>query len=543
MRRALGTLGLCLCLCLGRAATTNDKVLYRLGERHGGPGPAATDFPGAEYNIADLFTGLFTEGNATRLGFGGVLYRRQSEPTAPAAADLQKFLNAELGRRRKDPGGEVVIETALHFDALLCMDFFGNADHHRPFAIEIGVYDRSTRKFESKYWRETVIGKVIAVKIKSSERTHHCLVNVDLAGTMSLLMNTWETTVPTDVTDSTFKVVTYNLWHTNPAHWAMPDSKTRWTRYTDRINLFAEVLSRADADVILLQEVRIDTSFHGPRQPSSPPGSGNQLQHLLDALAIHSKTEWQYCFQPASNMIDKNNFQGSQLAEGVAILSKHPFILPSLQVLLLPRILSESSDDHTRIVLRGLVKVAGAGGDLQQFDVMTTHFSLSSLSRERAVDYLSRRLTPHPTSAQIFGGDFNAEPGELAMTLLTDQVEFRDSWALLHQPPRDDDDDLGLTFPACRPVKRIDYLFVRNSTTRGGGSVVAKEVGVIGMLAKEELAAGNAIALPEFVGMLDPESLLWASDHFGLELSVQVTRQEKKEKRDDERRDERNDEL
>lgn len=96
---------------------------------------------------------------------------------------------------------------------------------------------------------------------------------------------------------------------------------------------------------------------------------------------------------------------------------------------------------------------------------------------------------------QVIGGDFNAEPDEFAIKYLTGQLssgvteqeisvtgellsnsdvndlsgdgrsdntpDFVDVWTATHSA----DDASGFTFPVCKPVKRIDYIMVRNTSS------------------------------------------------------------------------------
>lgn len=158
----------------------------------------------------------------------------------------------------------------------------------------------------------------------------------------------------------------------------------------------------------------------------------------------------------------------------------------------------------------------------QVVTLVTSHFSLYTASRERGVEAIRRHLNridhtkrgadplaannplttsehaashlvdTHPASgvageagaavsvrpsmAEILLGDFNAEPHEHTIQYLLsplphrnpdddDEVPFADAW--LTQAPAavlDDGgsaDAAGLTFPACNPVKRIDFILYR----------------------------------------------------------------------------------
>jgi endonuclease/exonuclease/phosphatase family metal-dependent hydrolase len=156
---------------------------------------------------------------------------------------------------------------------------------------------------------------------------------------------------------------------------------------------------------------------------------------------------------------------------------------------------------------------------------MTSHFSLSSVARERAVDFM-QQAGIGSERIQIFGGDLNAEPHEGAIQTLKKQG-FQDAWSSLHV------DENGFSFPACRPTKRIDYFFFRPSGR--GETETLKSVSIIGKESLEELTLGvpaGGIELAPEVGMLDSKSLLWASDHFG--LSFVIHRKHPRDNRKDE---------
>ena len=101
---------------------------------------------------------------------------------------------------------------------------------------------------------------------------------------------------------------------------------------------------------------------------------------------------------------------------------------------------------------------------------------------------------------QVLMGDFNAEPEEVAIQYLLEKANFNlagsdchsttecekpqyapfvDAWQYVQQsthavtpstsdmaaePEVEVKSDAGLTFPACNPVKRIDFIMVRNAS-------------------------------------------------------------------------------
>ena len=85
---------------------------------------------------------------------------------------------------------------------------------------------------------------------------------------------------------------------------------------------------------------------------------------------------------------------------------------------------------------------------------------------------------------QILTGDFNAEPNEAAYRYITGELssvelaeitddhqekrcdnslmpDFQDAWLLGGEKVDEAD---GFTFPSCNPVKRIDFILIRNAT-------------------------------------------------------------------------------
>lgn len=86
-------------------------------------------------------------------------------------------------------------------------------------------------------------------------------------------------------------------------------------------------------------------------------------------------------------------------------------------------------------------------------------------------------------NVQIVTGDFNAEPHEPAYRFITGQLppvvdpvpegvegsmpsqchpDFQDAWVVGGDEESESD---GYTFPSCNPVKRIDFILVRNSSS------------------------------------------------------------------------------
>jgi len=430
-----------------------------------------------------------SDNSSTVLYFGGgVLLRRSKGEEDP---------NVQLETIQETTRDELAtITTQSVWNMLLCIDFA--SAERLPYEIEVGRWDRTIGQFSEKTWRDKPVGKLFAIVTEADKgrRIHHIIVNVDLIGRRSVVMNVWENALREEKSD-VVKIVTLNLWHTNPPSWVIADPTKRLKRYRARIEFFAQSLVETGADIVLLQEVRLDNSFR-----VSETDSGHQIQHLM----THFSPDWQYVYAPAMSMLEKDHRYGQRLEEGLAILSKRSIDVASLQIILLPRNLTDSSDDHSRIVLRGMVD--------EKIEVMTSHFSLSAAARERAVRFLGSTVIPRGGVVSIFAGDLNAEPHEKVVQLLLD-AGFVDT----HRGG----DGSGLTFPACRPTKRIDYIFTRGGGEEKGSCVTVEKSRIMAEFAKEEVEAGRRkLQVSPETGMLDEESLLFASDHYGLEVSLRI---------------------
>lgn len=478
-----GSILLCLALfAIGRV----ECQLYRLGERNADV--TTVDFAGDVLDLHTLFETSAESDNSTVLYFGGGILLRLGEG--------QQDENVLETIRESVRDESATIATQKVYDMLYCVDFASK--EKRPYEIEVGRWDRTTRQFSEKSWRNKPVGSLLVAIVTTGHRLHHIIVNVDLIGRRSVVLNVWKNAQKEE--KSHVKVVTFNLWHTNPPSWVIADPNKRLKRYKARIEFFAQSIVDSRADIVLLQEVRLDNSFRVTEKDS-----GHQIQHLLS----HLSSDWQYVYAPAMSMLEKDHRYGQRLEEGLAILSKRSIDVASLQILLLPRNLTDTSDDHSRIVLRGLID--------DKIEVMTSHFSLSAAGRERAVRFIDSKVVASPRGGlvSIFAGDLNAEPHEKSVQLLID-AGFVDT----HRG----EDGSGLTFPACRPIKRIDYILTRS----GGGEEKASCVTVgnsriMAEFAKEELEAGKKkLQVAPETGMLDEESLLFASDHFGLEVSLSI---------------------
>ena len=165
------------------------------------------------------------------------------------------------------------------------------------------------------------------------------------------------------------------------------------------MKLLAYTIAEEDPDILLLQEVRLDTSF-----VNRPYVNGNQIEHLLqelkDAYRYTYKDRevplFQVIYQPAMNMHStmRNNPSAQREEEGLATLVRchfdddNCFEVKQADYLLLPRIFEDKQDDHQRIIQHVAIAESRAdNSNAFELDVYNTHLSLSSTAREKSFDF------------------------------------------------------------------------------------------------------------------------------------------------------------
>eukprot|EP01032_Pedospumella_encystans_P014181 gene14181-16306_t len=235
---------------------------------------------------------------------------------------------------------------------------------------------------------------------------------------------------------------------------------------------------------------------------------------------------YQFVYQPAMSMVDTQRL-AFRHEEGVMVLSKFP-IVDYQVVLLPRQMDDKSDDHQrvilnvkvsvpeTHVTSQPGACSAADVSEPVTIDVMTSHFSLNERARNQGVRTLVQEITRtnNPkykhSPVQVLMGDFNAEPDEVAIQYLleednfnlagldcsaveetheasnttatcekTQRAPFVDAWQHVQQSthaatPSTSDEaaepevevktDAGLTFPACNPVKRIDFIMVRNAS-------------------------------------------------------------------------------
>lgn len=186
----------------------------------------------------------------------------------------------------------------------------------------------------------------------------------------------------------------------------------------------SEVILDAGADLVALQEV----------------DRGVKRTQGIDEIAELARlVRMDYAFAP--NL----DYQGGKY--GVAILSRYPILA------LDHRRFANRREAERRGMLRVEVSVKG-----RPVNFVTTHLDYQYADgRLFETEQLLRALESLP-GALIVTGDFNDEPTGTSYKLMLNG--FTDAWSEASGEAR----GLGLTFPADKPVKRIDYVFLRKDT-------------------------------------------------------------------------------
>jgi endonuclease/exonuclease/phosphatase family metal-dependent hydrolase len=200
----------------------------------------------------------------------------------------------------------------------------------------------------------------------------------------------------------------------------------------------AEVIVRERPDLVALQEVD---------RGVERTGRVDQIKELARL------TKMEYAF--AHNL----NFQGGQY--GVAVLSRTPIL----------------SIDHRRYQhlreaeRRGFIRVeVEVGGRRVHF--VSTHLDYQHADNRLFETRQMLAALPALGSPVIVAGDFNDEPTGSSYKLMLEN--FVDAWAAGGAAGG------GLTYPADKPSKRIDYIF-------HGAGVSVKGARVVGTLASDHL--------------------------------------------------------
>ncbi len=195
-----------------------------------------------------------------------------------------------------------------------------------------------------------------------------------------------------------------------------------------------EQLRRLDADIVFLQEVQGEHQRHARRFDDWP----DEPQHDFLAGDIWQATVY------ASNVMYGHGHHGN------AILSRFP-------------IEDAFNQDvtHLRFERRGLLHcMIGVPGFEKSVHCVCVHLSLFGYSRRRQMDALARyfELIANYDSPLIIAGDFNDWRNE-ADAWLAQRLGLKEVFGGEAGAP-------GRSFPAKRPILRLDRIYVRGLTVK-----------------------------------------------------------------------------
>src|SRR4030095_3963528 len=210
----------------------------------------------------------------------------------------------------------------------------------------------------------------------------------------------------------------------------------------------ADVINKEQPDLVGLQEV----------------DRGVERTQRKDEIAeLAALTHMDYAF--AHNL----DLQGGQY--GVAILSR--FKIRNTD----HRLYQNKREAERRGMIRVEVEIEG-----KRVNFITTHLDYQFqdgrlFETEQLLEFLRDVKEP-----LFVVGDFNDEPTGTAYQLMLKQ--FDDAWVSSHQ------NSSGFTYPADKPIKRIDYIFLRKSDR-----LRARQSRVVGTLASDHIPVITEVEL------------------------------------------------
>jgi endonuclease/exonuclease/phosphatase family metal-dependent hydrolase len=207
----------------------------------------------------------------------------------------------------------------------------------------------------------------------------------------------------------------------------------------------AKLVASTRADIVLLQEVDRQTAR-----------SGNVDQ----VAALQKSTGYDAAFGPSLIHYDGGEY-------GIAILAKAAINFHATTPLsVLPAETRAGGSQEPRVALLAFVPVKGS-----TWRVINTHLDPAEGSaRAQEIGHVVDLVADARASGApvIVGGDFNATPDNPVLGPMR-KAGLRDAWSECGSGP-------GLSYPADRPVKRIDYLFLSGSLECAKAEVLETQV-------------------------------------------------------------------
>jgi endonuclease/exonuclease/phosphatase family metal-dependent hydrolase len=215
----------------------------------------------------------------------------------------------------------------------------------------------------------------------------------------------------------------------------------------------ARVLKGLDADVLCLQEV--DRHF------------GDRSEGVDEALLLSRALDMQLAWGPA---IEERRAAGPDREFGNALLSRLPILVSDVHQL--------PASAEPRIALRTMLELDGAA-----LWVTTTHLDNDSAEGRAAQATALTELLTEPMETGVVAGDFNAPPDAPELAPLRER--FVDAWEIARGHDERSSAVRGAwrfwqnreggTFPASRPTRRIDHVWVSQGVRVAEARVVAAD--------------------------------------------------------------------
>ena len=200
-------------------------------------------------------------------------------------------------------------------------------------------------------------------------------------------------------------------------------------RNLDRV---AEIIRGANADIVMLQEIDRNTERSGRE---------DHIAVLAQLTGLH---------MAFAKSLD---YQGGLY--GIAVLSRFPLDTAYAVPLEVKPPQERSGTHEPRVALHAIVRASNA-----TLHIVNTHIDPApepTYRHQEVVNLMAHIARTVPANATlIFGGDLNARSDTPEIAALS--LAFLDSWQ------RCGDGGPGFSFPADKPDRRIDYVWLRSAT-------------------------------------------------------------------------------
>lgn len=185
--------------------------------------------------------------------FNGGNFLRFTSVNDTVGASLLSAIYSEIFGNPSETSATVSLKSfsARYFGLLTAVNYAAEDRNEAIVSSEIGLYDHSKRVFVKRIWKNITGGEIIAVKVletrtaliegSSSQQPlppieHKLLYSADLHGRNTLFQHIWNQSSEDaelyaskkDNPDGhknypSLRVLTFNIWHNNPANWVYPD--------------------------------------------------------------------------------------------------------------------------------------------------------------------------------------------------------------------------------------------------------------------------------------------------------------------------------